>query len=125
MTIPRIPLQQTRVGASWASDSPPAWITHMANLLADSKCLEHLTIHLDVLVHTWVGITKSEETMRASLEKTLSPFRVIRGLSKITTTFSRSTRRVLAVDTPPGTEADAEHWARAYLDEFEAGMLRK
>jgi hypothetical protein len=125
ITSPCKPLQQAQI------DSPPTWTTHLANFLADSKCLENLTISLIVLMHPGIAITESEGTVHASLEKTLSPFRVIRGLSKVTTTFSMRTNLTLAtlrsINTGwarPDKKANVRRWTRAYLDEFEADMLR-
>ncbi|PQE34128.1 D-2-hydroxyacid dehydrogenase protein [Rutstroemia sp. NJR-2017a WRK4] len=113
-------------------DSLPAWTTCLANFLADSKCLEHLKIYLYVMVRLEGAITTPEETIHASLEEILSPFRAIRGLSKVTTTFKLGDCTYPAQMMPalvPVTTlrkmADANRWICAYLDEFEAGMLRK
>jgi hypothetical protein len=76
-----IPHQQTLID----SNPRPAPITYLVDILADTKRLEHLTIHVDMLARNWLAFIKSEETVHASLEKTLSPFRAIRGLSKINT----------------------------------------
>ncbi|ESZ95846.1 hypothetical protein SBOR_3788 [Sclerotinia borealis F-4128] len=123
ITLPvRLPSAHTASNKKWDSESPK-FIVHLANFLADGSCLERLLIHLDMRTRVWASLTQTLEDVHMSLEKTLSPFRVIRGLTEFTTTFPMDAADQEWIPTPPERRATIERWTRSYLDKFEANML--